>query len=105
MWIAVLGSVNLEAALKGVFNGVLAELWLGVNNIGDDGAKVIVEALKVNALRGGDHPLLRWQQQNGRCREKSGARCGDGPEWIRVGAVENDCASTVKIMKLCVGSV
>ena len=50
MWIAVLGSVNLEAALKGVFNRVLTELWLGVNNIGDDGAKVIVEALKVNAV-------------------------------------------------------
>ena len=54
MWIAVLGSVklfpNLEAALKGVFNRVLTELRLGVNNIGDEGAKAIAEALKVKAV-------------------------------------------------------
>ena len=54
MWIAVLGSVklfpNLEAALKGVFNRVMTELELGVNEIGDEGAKAIAEALKVNAV-------------------------------------------------------
>ena len=41
---------NLEAALKGVFNRVLTELWLGGNDIGDVGAKAIAEALKVNAV-------------------------------------------------------
>ena len=54
MWIASWGSVklftNLEAALKGVFNRVLTELWLGGNEIGDVGAKAIAEALKVNAV-------------------------------------------------------
>jgi Ran GTPase-activating protein 1 len=49
-----LGSVklfpNLEAALKGVFNRVMTELELGVNEIGDEGAKAIAEALKVNAV-------------------------------------------------------
>ena len=41
---------NLEAALKGVFNRVLTELWLGGNDIGDVDAKAITEALKVNAV-------------------------------------------------------
>ena len=40
----------MEAALKGVFNRVLTELWLGGNDIGDVGAKAIAEALKVNAV-------------------------------------------------------
>jgi hypothetical protein len=42
---------NLEAALKGVFNRVLTFLRLDSNkNIGDEGAKAIAEALKVNAV-------------------------------------------------------
>jgi Ran GTPase-activating protein (RanGAP) involved in mRNA processing and transport len=49
-----LGSVklfpNLEAAIKGVFNRVLTKLELGNNSIGDNGAKAIAEALKVNAV-------------------------------------------------------
>ncbi len=53
MWIAVLGSVklfpNLEVALKGVFNRVVTTLYLRWNKIGDEGAKAIAEALKVNA--------------------------------------------------------
>ncbi len=54
MWIAVLGFVklfpNLAAALKGVFNRVLTSVDLQLNSIGDDGAKAIAEALKVNAV-------------------------------------------------------
>ncbi len=48
---------NLEAALKGVFNRVLTSLDLAgspftsaSSGIGDDGAKAIAEALKVNAV-------------------------------------------------------
>ena len=41
---------NLEAALKGVFNRVMTTLYLGLNQIGADGAIAIVEALKVNAV-------------------------------------------------------
>jgi hypothetical protein len=41
---------NLEAALKGVFNRVLTKLELYSNGIGDDGAKAIAEALKVNSV-------------------------------------------------------
>jgi hypothetical protein len=40
----------LEAALKGVFNRVLTTLDLGMNDIGDEGAKAIAEALKVTAV-------------------------------------------------------
>ena len=52
-----MGSVKLfpnwEAALKGVFNRVLTELSvsLGGNEMfGDEGAKAIAEALKVNSV-------------------------------------------------------
>ena len=41
---------NLEAALKGVFNRVLTNLDLHFNQIGDEGAKAIAEALKVNPV-------------------------------------------------------
>ena len=41
---------NLEAAGLGVFNWVLTVLDLQVNQIGDEGAKAIAEALKVNAV-------------------------------------------------------
>ncbi len=41
---------NLEAALKGVFNRVVTALGLGGNNIGDEGAIAIAEALKVTAV-------------------------------------------------------
>ena len=56
MWIAVLGFVkifpNLEATGLGVFNRfrVLTNLELSWNKIGDEGAKAIAEALKVNAV-------------------------------------------------------
>jgi hypothetical protein len=54
VWIAVLGSVklfpNLATALKGVFNRVLTTLFLDSNNIGDEGAIAIAEALKVTAV-------------------------------------------------------
>jgi len=42
------GAKAIAEALK--VNAVLTELRLGANNIGDDGAKVIAEALKVNAV-------------------------------------------------------
>ena len=38
---------NLDAALKGVFNRVLTELWLGVNNIGDAGKTAVQDVVKV----------------------------------------------------------
>ena len=54
MWIAAVGSVklfpNLEAALKGVFNRVLTTLNLAANDIRDEGAIAIAEALKVTAV-------------------------------------------------------
>ncbi len=50
MWIAVWGFVklfpNLEAALKGVFNRVLTELYLWNNNLGDAGEKAVRDAVK-----------------------------------------------------------
>ena len=52
MWIAVLGFVkifpNLAAALKGVFNRVLTNLFLYLwnNDLGDAGKKAVRDAVK-----------------------------------------------------------
>ncbi len=59
MRFAVLGSVkffpNLAAALKGVFNRVVTILGLYNNNIGDEGAIAIAEALKINGQCGAEN--------------------------------------------------
>ncbi len=49
---------NLEASGLGVFNRVLTELDLGRNEIGDQGAIAIAEALKREGQRGPDQPGL-----------------------------------------------
>ena len=71
MWIAVSCYVklfpNLEAALKGVFNRVVTTLYLGSNNIGDEGAIAIAEALKVNAvLKFFPNASARFERSGGR---------------------------------------
>ena len=76
--IGVDGAKAIAEALK--VNAVMTTLYLGNNySIGDEGAIAIAEALKVNAVL---TKLYLWNNNFGRCRKKSGARCGEGPEWI-----------------------
>jgi hypothetical protein len=74
VWIAVVcsekGFTNLEASKLGVFNRVVAELNLGWNNIGDNGA---------NGDRGG----AEGQQGVLTKLVLSGNRIGDPPKVLR----------------------
>ena len=69
---------------------------MGNNSIGVDGAEAIAEALKVN-------PVLTKLDLEFNDLGNAGKKAvrdavkGEGPEWICVGAVENDFASTVNM--------
>ena len=74
----------------------MTTLGLGDNNIGVEGAKAIAEALKVNAV------LTKLSLLNNNLGDAGEKAVRDAVKdrsgyWICVGAVENDCASTVNM--------
>ena len=89
------GAKAIAAALK--VNAVVTILDLGHNSIGDEGAIAIEEALKVTAVL-----TKLWLGSNNMGDagwKTSGAKRSQGPEWISVASV--DSASTVN---MCVRS-
>ena len=75
-----IGDEGAKAIAEGLkVNAVLTVLDLQINKIGDKGAKAISKSLKVNAVL---TELSLFSITHGRCRENSGARFSEGPEWI-----------------------
>ena len=98
------GAKAIAEALK--VNPVLTTLSIWDNKIGNEGAKAIAEALKVNPVLTELDLRVNNMGEAGekavrdavKDRNQSVSQLfHEGPEWICVGAVENDCASNVNM--------